>query len=79
MMNLKASLNDDDAICCSLSVFGIAEAPPYTALSYTWGPSTSAYLLYVDDKTFQVRKNLFRFLQVQCPEGELTLGSIPLD
>ncbi|KAI1119384.1 HET-domain-containing protein [Nemania sp. NC0429] len=47
---------------CSIHAFDLASAPKYIALSYTWGPPDPSHQIYVDEKTFRVRKNLYNFL-----------------
>jgi hypothetical protein len=36
----------------------------YIALSYTWGPKKPAYPVLINGRMFEVRENLYRFLQV---------------
>jgi hypothetical protein len=33
---------NDDLVACTFQAFDLAQCPPYTALSYTWGPSVTA-------------------------------------
>jgi hypothetical protein len=40
------------------------EQVQYTALSYTWGHSTPLHTIYLDDKPFSVRQNLWNFLRM---------------
>lgn len=37
-------------------------APPYSAVSYTWGSSALTYLVLINDQLFHVRQNLYQFL-----------------
>jgi hypothetical protein len=43
-------------------VFDLASAPQYIALSYTWGPASPSYRIFVNDQPFEVRDNLYNFL-----------------
>ena len=47
---------------CKIYTFDLASAPKYIALSYTWGPPNPSYRILVDNKTFEVRENLYNFL-----------------
>jgi hypothetical protein len=47
---------------CNIHAFDLASAPKYIALSYTWGPPNPSYRILVDNKTFEVRENLYNFL-----------------
>jgi hypothetical protein len=46
----------------SLEHFNLAEAPPYRALSYAWGPEADACSIVLDGKKLPVRRNLHDFL-----------------
>ena len=39
-----------------------ASKPPYTAVSYTWGDGDASELIYLDDRPFRVRPNLWSCL-----------------
>lgn len=54
---------EEEEIHCQVSVFRLEEAPPYRALSYTWGPPFPIYDIYIQGKRLSVRENLYRFLQ----------------
>ncbi|KAI0968623.1 HET-domain-containing protein [Xylaria arbuscula] len=47
---------------CSIHAFDLASIPKYIALSYTWGPPNPSYRISVNDRTFEVRENLYNFL-----------------
>ena len=47
---------------CSIYAFNLASAPKYIALSYTWSPPNPSHRIMVDNKTFEVRENLYNFL-----------------
>jgi hypothetical protein len=54
--------SDGDAmIFCRLSCFDLDSAPPYTALSYTWGSGQSVPIR-LQDHAFEIGKNLASFL-----------------
>jgi hypothetical protein len=61
------SVYDDPAtsgpIECTMEIFDLDKAPPFTALSYTWGPAAPSNQMLVDGKPVTVRENLFQFLQ----------------
>ncbi|KAF3000836.1 hypothetical protein E8E13_006944 [Curvularia kusanoi] len=46
-----------------LTTFDLETAPPYTALSYTWGPVSPAYPIRVNRRKVNVRANLYAFLE----------------
>jgi hypothetical protein len=47
----------------SLETFDLHDAPPYAALSYTWGPENPTYDLVIEGRDFRVRENLFFFFK----------------
>lgn len=51
---------------CTMELFDLAEAPPFTALSYVWGPTTPVHHIFIDNQPFPVRQNLFNFLRQFC-------------
>ncbi|KAM0694505.1 hypothetical protein Q7P36_004861 [Cladosporium allicinum] len=51
-----------DEIRCKLEEVSLDRAPPYTALSYTWGSQYGVHRIYVNDRPLLVPKNLWRFL-----------------
>ncbi|KAI4908160.1 hypothetical protein J4E90_008784 [Alternaria incomplexa] len=61
LVTLLDPLENDDAIRLDISVFEISEAPPYTALSYVWGPPSSNDI-YIANGRLEIRDNLFKFL-----------------
>jgi hypothetical protein len=50
-----------------LHVFSLEDAPPYTALSYAWGPPEITETIYLDGNLVEVRKNLWDFLSYYDP------------
>lgn len=60
------SFSDDSGLLCSLRDYKLAEAPPFIALSYTWGsasyqkgrPKSLTYSIELDGRNFEVQQNL---------------------
>jgi hypothetical protein len=64
--------SDGDAmISCRLSCFDLDSAPPYTALSYTWGSGQSVPIR-LQDHTFEIRENLANFLLQHHSQSSFT-------
>ncbi|KAI4916330.1 uncharacterized protein J4E92_009247 [Alternaria infectoria] len=61
LVTLQDPLENDDAIRLDIEVFEISEAPPYTALSYVWGPPSNN-AVYIATGRLEIRDNLFKFL-----------------
>lgn len=65
LLKLLPAGSDDEIIKGTLSSghpVGSAECPPYTALSYTWGPESPTHDIQINGQTFPIRENLWRFL-----------------
>lgn len=67
LLRLLTAETDGDPIRLYIDVYDIAKAPPYTALSYTWGPPAPTYDIYIEDHDsevvgLRVRENLYDFL-----------------
>jgi len=76
-------LKDGSKVCCKIHVIPGGDATeldpeydavredtkklPYRALSYTWGDSNEMHQIFIDDKSFLVRANLFHFLKEWAP------------
>jgi hypothetical protein len=45
-------------------------APPYCAVSYTWGPPTPAHRILLNGQRLKVRENIYLFLQRLRQRGE---------
>lgn len=56
------SAYDDGALCFKLETFDFGSAPPYRALSYTWGAGARPGSILLNSKPFLVRRNLLDFL-----------------
>jgi hypothetical protein len=52
-----------DTVHLEVRIFDLATAPPYRALTYTWGKPDPKFDVYLDGKAFEVRENLFAFLR----------------
>jgi len=61
LVTLLDPLENDDAIRLDIEVFEISEAPPYTALSYVWGPPSNN-VIHIAEGRLEIRDNLFTFL-----------------
>lgn len=53
----------DEPLTLHVETFDLENAPPYSALSYTWGSAASTYRIRVDGMWLDVRKNLYQFLR----------------
>lgn len=51
-----------DPINVTLNHYDRANCPSYIALSYVWGPPNPVHTITINDKSFEVRENLFLFL-----------------
>jgi hypothetical protein len=82
LLGLTTSSVESDPILCYIGVYDIDKAPPYKALSYTWGPPELMHHIFVNYRKFSVRKNLFRFLEsyrlqdIEEPSDQYTYGLI---
>jgi hypothetical protein len=54
---------ESDEILCAIDVFEVGSAPPYIALSYTWGCPTPLQTIRLNGKCYNIRDNLFDFLK----------------
>ncbi|KAH7078259.1 hypothetical protein FB567DRAFT_131021 [Paraphoma chrysanthemicola] len=69
LIHLLEPSSFDDPINIEINIFDLSKAPPFTALSYVWGPPDPAYEIHVRDQIsestkLKVRENLFDFLFV---------------
>jgi hypothetical protein len=78
------SESGDDTITCELEAWGIFSAPPYVALSYTWGKafniavvtkqvSINTEWVVVDGKWMQMGSNLVNALKTLRDDGLIGL------
>lgn len=58
-----------------LQSFDVDDCPPYTALSYTWGPPSPTTDIYANGQLLTIRDNLWLFLQ-QLRSGITVLGEV---
>ncbi|OAL46896.1 HET-domain-containing protein, partial [Pyrenochaeta sp. DS3sAY3a] len=54
---------------CDISTFDLGSAPPYYALSYTWGPQHPAHTILVNNGHKTIGNNLFKFCQEIFRDG----------
>lgn len=60
---IKLALNErEDEIVCRLIITTIENAPPYEALSYTWGSEENKVPILVNGQTLEVTRNLYQAL-----------------
>jgi hypothetical protein len=72
--------NDPDGlISCKFRRISLENAPPYTALSYTWGPPDEKKRILLNDEPFEVRINLWDFLNEACNRGKERPSRIWID
>src|SRR5438034_287893 len=57
------SQKKDGLLQFTLSAVDLSSAPPYTALSYEWGPPGDTKTILVNGIAFVVQQNLHAFLQ----------------
>jgi hypothetical protein len=62
-----------------MEVFDLSDAPPFTALSYTWGPVSPTFNILVNSQPISIRKGLFRFLQAYDGDKYLWIDQICID
>ncbi len=65
---LRISSKESGIIQCDTKPFDRKSCPPYTALSYLWGPPLPARIISLNDKPFEIRENLWDFFE-QLLEG----------
>lgn len=63
LVELQPARDNAKEIHCTVRSCSLEECPLFTAVSYTWGPTTTPEIAYVDGQVLKIRKNLFRVLQ----------------
>jgi heterokaryon incompatibility protein (HET) len=58
------------SIHCLLEHYDFKACPPYAALSYTWGPEQPVHRIKMNEGVFEVRQNLFDFLNSTAVKNE---------
>ncbi|KAH7084146.1 heterokaryon incompatibility protein-domain-containing protein, partial [Paraphoma chrysanthemicola] len=63
LLTIQANAEDDD-ICVNLDHISLDEADDtYDAVSYTWGPETPQYPIWIQGEPLMLRENIWRFLR----------------
>ncbi|KAL5433636.1 hypothetical protein PMIN06_011620, partial [Paraphaeosphaeria minitans] len=62
-----------------LDTFDYKEAPPYIALSYTWGDKHPTGTISIDGKKFEIRMNLLNFLSTHKADKYVWIDQICID
>lgn len=57
--------SDESIIKCDMQTYNHHDRPPYSALSYTWGPDIAHINIEINGVKVSVRENLWDFLQQQ--------------
>ncbi|KAL6707476.1 hypothetical protein ACN47E_004046 [Coniothyrium glycines] len=58
----------------TIATFDLEQCPEYKAVSYTWGPPDPTFEITLDWRSFQIRENLWHFLNAaKSQEGETWL------
>ena len=76
---LLSSGRGNDPLCCTLEHFAVENPPPYEAVSYAWGQEDSPNLLYTQQGTLTIRKNLeslLRYLRLPTQARRLWVDAI---
>ncbi|KAH7081411.1 heterokaryon incompatibility protein-domain-containing protein [Paraphoma chrysanthemicola] len=63
LLRIKAELSEG-LISCTLDVYPVIRENAHIALSYAWGPPPAVATILVNDGAFQIRQNLYDFLEV---------------
>ena len=64
-----------------MEIFELASAPPFEAISYTWGDDSDERLIRIDNEDMEVRKNCWfalwqmRYHQQGCDPAWLWIDS----
>jgi hypothetical protein len=59
----------DSLIFCQFHTISLDDPPPYTALSYTWGSPDDTRMIELDGQSFEIRRNLWDFLNEARARG----------
>ncbi|KAI0142307.1 HET-domain-containing protein [Hypoxylon sp. NC0597] len=71
---IEPSDDPENSMSCKLRHYPISAGIGYDALSYTWGDEEPECQIFIDEKIFWIRKNLYTALQViRRKENELLL------
>lgn len=76
---LKLRHPSEHARTYCLDTFHYKKAPPYIALSYTWGDKRPTGTISIDGKKFEIRINLLNFLSTHKADEYLWIDQICID
>jgi hypothetical protein len=76
---LQLRANSEYASDYQLKIFDYKSAPPYVAISYTWGPEKPTAFITIDGKSFEIRLNLLNFLNAYKEDVYLWVDQICID
>ncbi|KAH6866490.1 heterokaryon incompatibility protein-domain-containing protein, partial [Alternaria rosae] len=67
---IKLHLRNTNRPEFDMSVFELSNAPPFTTLSYMWGPPSPRFDITISGKPLGIRENLFRFFETYVRNTE---------
>lgn len=70
LLKLRRWRGRTDIIKCDIETFEIGKAPPFRALSYEWGPPDSLRQIEVNGALFDIRENLWAFLDMYRTQSQ---------
>ncbi|KAH6675019.1 hypothetical protein B0J14DRAFT_456066, partial [Halenospora varia] len=74
LLRLKPDANNTAPLHCTIFHTTLSQAPPYKALSYTWGCSSGSREILIVSEVVTVRPNLMHALQRLRPQSREDLG-----
>jgi len=72
LLKLVHGSEDNEHVCAVIQHFDLSEAPPFKALSYTWGQAHPLFSIYINGRPFSIRQNLFAFFETVGSDPEYT-------
>jgi hypothetical protein len=84
LLEILPCLSTDKPPTCRLSAFPIENAPTFDAVSYTWGGSTDAHVLFINGEQIPLHENLARILgnlrhRSETEDGHLWVDAISIN
>jgi len=67
---LHVSRDSDSSIRGHLEVFSLDSAPPFSTLSYVWGPESFSHAIWLDGHLFPILDSLHPILSALCDSDE---------